>query len=122
MLLLDLGLAEAHLRQFGLAVGNMRQRPVVDPGRQAEERVAQHDAGLVGGGVSELRSDGGVADGVDPPVAGAQPAVDGDAGGAVLDTGALEIELGQVGAAAHGNQQVRAHKSDRVALSLDRNA
>ena len=43
-----LGLGQADLGQFGIGVGHPRQGGVVDARRQAEQRAADDDAGVVG--------------------------------------------------------------------------
>ena len=62
--------------QFRIGVGDPGQRRVIDLGRQAEQDVADHDAGMIAGDVGELRPAGGVADREDAAVGGAQAGID----------------------------------------------
>ena len=72
-------LAQPDLGQLGIGVGDPGQRPVIDPRRQPEQRVADDDPGVVERDMGELRAAGGVADGKDAAVGRAQPRVDDDA-------------------------------------------
>ncbi len=86
-----LRLGEAGLRQLRLGIGHPRNGVHVHLHRQAEQRVPDHQAGMIVGGVGELRLAGGdIADGVDAPVAGLQLAIDRDAGAVVAHAGRFE--------------------------------
>ena len=64
-----LRLGQSGLRQFGIGIGHPRNGVVVDPHRQAEQRVPDHQAGVIIGGMRELQLPGGdVADRVDAPI------------------------------------------------------
>ena len=65
-----LRLGQAGLRQLGIGVGHPRDCVVVHLDRQAEQRVPDHQAGVIIGGVGELQLPGrDVADRVDAAVA-----------------------------------------------------
>ena len=67
------------MRQLRIGVGHARDEIVVGLDRQPEQRVPDDEAGVIVGGVGELRPASGVADGIDALVAGPEPAVDHDA-------------------------------------------
>ena len=82
---------------------------VADAHRQPEQRVPDHQAGVIIGGMGELQlAGGGIADGVDAAVAGLELAVDGDAGVVVAHAGGFEAETVERRLAAGGDQQMRA--------------
>src|SRR4030067_1090291 len=62
--------------------------------RQAKQRLAQHEPGLVAGHVRELVGTDHVADGIDAPVARAQAGIDDDALRPLRDTRRPEAEAG----------------------------
>ena len=95
----------AGLRQFRIGIGHPWHGVVVDLDRQAEQRVPDHQAGVIIGGVGELqlpRRD--VADRIDAPVGGLEPLVHHDAGAIVFDAGGFEIEPVDRRLAAGGDQ------------------
>ena len=99
--------------QFRIGVGHPGQRRVIDLGRQPEQHVPDHDAGVVAGDVGELRPAGHVADREDAAVGGAETGVGLDALGRELDAGGFEAEAVDIGLAAGGDQQVRAFDPGR---------
>ena len=104
-----LGLGHADLRQLGIGIGDPRQRAVIDLGRQAEQRVADDDAGVIAGDMGELRPARDIADGIDAAVGGAQAPVDDERAALVRrDPGLVEVEPGEVGAPPGRDQQMRA--------------
>ena len=64
-----LRLGQADLSEFGIGEGHARDGVRVHRRRQAEQRVADDEPGLVVGEVGELPMAGDVADGIDAPVA-----------------------------------------------------
>ncbi len=105
---LGLRLGPAHVRKFGLRVGDPGHGPVIHLGRQIEERIADDDAGVIAGHVRELEAASNVADGKDALVGRAQPVIDLDAGRAIFDVCRLEPEADDVGTAPRGDEQMRA--------------
>ena len=80
--------------------------------RQAEQRVPDHQAGVIIGGVGELQLSGrDVADRIDAPVGGLEPLVHHDAGAVVRDAGGVEIEPVGRRLAAGGDQQMACPRS-----------
>ena len=67
-------LGEADMGELGVGEGHARDQVVVGLRRQPEQRVPDDKAGVIVGGVGELRPAGDVADGVDAAVGGAQAA------------------------------------------------
>ena len=106
--------------QLRIGVGDPRHGMVLDLGRQPEQRVLDHHAGVMRRHVGELRAARDVADRVHPLVAGAQARVDLDARCAVLDAAGLEIEAVDVGAPARGHQHVAAGDAPFDAVVLER--
>ena len=113
-----IGLGQAGLCQFRIGVGDPGQRRVIDLGRQPEQRVADHDAGLIAGDMGETRPTGHVTDRKDARGIGAQAPVDCDAVRPVRDPHLFEVESSDPRLAAGGDQQMRA--LDAGLLSLDR--
>ena len=118
-----LGLGHADLCQLRARIGDARQRRIVDPRRQAEQRAADHDAGVVGADMGEgARADalrvGDVADRIDAPVGqAAQSAVGGDARPAGPHVAGGQIERLEVRPPADRDQQVAA--GDPAAVGQD---
>ena len=92
--------------ELGFGIRHPGHRTVLHLGRQLEQDVLQHDAGVVRRNVGELKAADDVADGIHPLVARAQPRVDLDALLAVLDAGGLEPEAIDIGATPGGDQHV----------------
>jgi len=78
------------LGDFRIGEGNPWYSPQVGPGGQAEQRVAEHDTGLVSGKMRELRPARYIADRIDAPIAGPLPCVDDDTGGRAGDRGQVK--------------------------------
>ena len=120
-----LGLGHADLGKFGVGVGDTGQGGVIQACRQAEQRAADDDAGMVGADMGEgARTDaqrvGDVADGVDAAVGqAAQPAVGGDAGGAGAHVAGRQIQRIQVGPPAGRDQQVAAGDRSPIVEAQD---
>src|SRR6266851_6842672 len=126
-----LGLGHADLGELRVGIGDPGQGAIIDLGRQAEQRVANDDAGVVAGDVRELRPARRIADGIDASVGGAQPGVNDESAALVRpDPGLVEVEAGQIGAAAGRHQDMRAfdpplagavleHDGDTAAGALD---
>ena len=74
----------------------------------AEQRVPDHELGVIGGEMGGFRPDGHVADGVDALVGGAQPPVDVDAVRLVADAGGIEIEIFDIRPAPGGDENMTA--------------
>ena len=118
----------ADLRQFRIRIGDPGKGAVIDLGRQAKERVTDHDPGMKAGDVGELRAAGDIADGVGAAIGGAQPGVHRNPAGVEGDAGHRQVEGFDGRAPARGDQQVRPDdqlaiaKTDRnaVAVALDR--
>ncbi len=58
-------LGEADIGEFRVGIGDPGDMPGIDLGRQAEQRAADDDAGVVVGDVRELQPAGDIADGED---------------------------------------------------------
>ena len=86
------GLGQPDLGELGIGVGDPGQRPVIDLGGQPEQRVPDHDPGMVERDMGELRSAGDIADGKGAAVGGAQPGIDGDPFCGRLDPRGGEVE------------------------------
>ena len=71
-----------------------RERPVIDPGRQPEQRVPDDDPGMVKRDMGELRAAGRIANGKGPAVRRPQPCIDGDPRFTGGDPGGGKIECG----------------------------
>ena len=80
-------LLEADLGEFRIRMGHGRDGVMVEACLLAEQRVPDHELGMIGGEMGGFRPDGHVADGVDALVGGAQPPVDVDAVRLVADAG-----------------------------------
>src|SRR5690606_15432177 len=92
---------------------------VADPHGQPEQRVPDHQSGVVIGDVGELQlARGAVADRVDAAVRGLQLAVHSDAGAVVTHAGRFEIEPIDAWLAASRDQQMRALDCLGAALAL----
>ena len=103
--------------ELGIGVGHPRQGAVVDPGRQPEQRVADHDAGMIAADMGELRPADRIADREDLPVARAQPRVDLDAVPVVVDACELEVHALDLRRPARGDEQVRPLDARRPAFA-----
>ena len=102
-----LRLGQAGLSQFRIGIGHPRNAIVVHLDRQAEQRIPDHQAGVIIGGVGELQLPGrAVADRIDAPVAGFEPLVHRDAGAVIFDAGGFEVEPVDGRLAAGGDQQM----------------
>src|SRR5258707_8369 len=73
---------------------------------QPEQRIPDHDPGMIERDMGELRAARGVADRERAPVGRAQPAIDGDASDARLDAGGGEVERSGVRTPTGGDQQM----------------
>ena len=71
-----------------------------------EDRLAEHDAGVMLGDVCELMASGDVADDVDARIRGRQSVRENDVSLRDVDTRRVETEILHVGLAARGQQQV----------------
>src|SRR4029079_5847704 len=99
----------------------MRNMVDGDSGRQAEERFADDQAGLIIGGMRELKSARHVADRIGFAVAGPQTRIDGDALGGKGDAGLHEAEPLDVGPSPGCDQEVAADDLVWSAASGERN-
>src|SRR5579883_189184 len=61
----------ARLRKLGIRIGDPGKGAVIDLRRQAEERAANDDAGMIARDMGELRPAGSITCGVDPRIRGA---------------------------------------------------
>ena len=82
-------LGQTDLRQFGIGIHHPRNMHGAHIGLQPEQRVLDHDAGVIVGEVGELLTADGIADGVDFPVGRLELLVDLDAAIGVRDAGAI---------------------------------
>ena len=85
-------LDQAGLRQFRLGVSHPRDRIGIRLGRQAEQRVPDHDAGVIIGGVRELGTAGGIANCIDALVGGLEVVIDDNTVAVLFDAGGFKIE------------------------------
>ena len=109
---------DAGLRQLRLGIGHPWNDVVVHAHRQAEQRVPDHQAGVIIGGVGELQLSGRtVADGVDAPVAGLELRVHRDAGAVIANAGRIQIEPLDRRLAPGGDQQMTAFDCLLVAVA-----
>ena len=83
----SLVLQEPDLGEFRIGMGHGRYGVMVEADPLAEQRVPDHELGMIGGEVGGFRPDCDVADRVDALVGGAQPPVDVDAVRLVADAG-----------------------------------
>ena len=67
---------QADMRQFRIGKGDPRNRVRLDLAGEAKQRIPDHEPGMIVGAVGELWPAGGVANGVDAPIGGAQVPVD----------------------------------------------
>src|SRR5208282_4675477 len=121
------GFGQSDLGEFGIGIGDPGQCPVIDLGRDAEQRVADHDAGMIEGDVGKLRPAGDVADGKGPAVCRAQLCIDGNTLCGRSNSGRREIERLDRRAPSRGDQQMRARdllaarkaNADDLSVALD---
>jgi hypothetical protein len=90
------------------SVGDPGYGAVIDLRRQAEQRVADDDAGVIAGHVRELVRAGDIADRVDAAVRRAQMRVDLDAIRRMLHARRVEIQILHIGPAPRRDEQMRA--------------
>ena len=118
-----LRLGQPDMGELGVGEGDARDDAAVLLRRQAKQQRADDDAGVIGGDMGELRRAGNdVADRIDPGIAGAQLWRNGDAGRLVPDAGLVEVEPGDVGGAAGGDQQMRRLDAAGAGIHVDADA
>jgi hypothetical protein len=93
--------------QFRVRVGDPGRRVRVRLGGQAEQGVADDDAGVVIGDMRELQRAGDVADREHALVRGAQAPIDRDAAVGVGDAGLIEAKVIHGRTPARRDEQVR---------------
>src|ERR1700684_2182461 len=96
------------MSQFGIGVDDPRDGAQVDADRQAEERAADHQGGVVTGKVSEVRSADHVPYRKYALVGGGQALVDNDTLRPAADAGGLEVEIIDIRPTAGGDEEMGA--------------
>ena len=109
--------------QFRIRVGHPREGAEIHLRRKAQQGIPDDDSRVIAGQVGELEPSGTVADGKDPPVGGAQPAVHPDAASVMCDTGRIKAEIGGVGTPTGRHQEMGSLEDEGLAVPVagDRN-
>ena len=101
-------LQEADLGEFRIGMGHRRYGVRIEADVLAEQRVPDHELGMIDGEMRGFRPDGHIADRIDALVGGAKPPVDDDAVGLIADAGQVEIERFDIRPAPRGHQNMTA--------------
>ena len=96
------------LGKLRIGEGRARYGLRIEPDGQPEERVADHEAGLMVGRLGPVPAAGDVADGIDAAVGRLQAPVDPDAMLVVFDFGSLKPQTDHIGPASARQQEVAA--------------
>ena len=120
-LLFGLTLGQADMRQLRVGVGDPWNSAIIDPGGQAEQRVADDNPGMIPRNMGKLLPSCGITDGKNTAIAAPQTAIRGDPAPASLNPCRFEVELVQIGFAANSDQQMAAlNRAAPFDLNLDR--